>query len=590
MKRGNVMEKLSLKKKKVKTHNMRKVLPFYAKSKWLLVSLLFCFIVSGVLGIFGPIYSANALANFAEQNFEKARTFAIIMTVLAFGRIIVNYIVERLYVKINANTKFELTKTIMKSINQTKMSKLDSVKLGALSERLSSDVNSVSDAYLDMMNLVFDILTNLVFFVYIAYLNVYLFLILLSYVVLLYVVCTIRSRIWIRGKKIVKKANEEAKSIYYQQISGIRDVKLLNMKENLTDYANEKYEEAIKLEVSVHNKRNLIRRIQRILSVTFEFVFLMAGILFIKKELIILSGFLVIYNYYARVEGLVNFLSSFKEFSADGEISASRIFEVVEDYEKEVFGTEVLNDFSGKIKFKNVNYSYNNGVQVLKNVNMEFENGKMTAIVGKSGSGKTTILNLISKLYDVDDDSIFLDDYDINSLTENSIRDNIGEISQSPYIFNSSIRQNLLFSKPDASDEEIIDVLKKAQIYDDIMKMPNGLETEIGENGVKISGGQRQRLAIARLLLKNNKVIVFDEATSALDNGSQSKIVNLLENMKNDRTIIIVAHRLSTIIGSDKIYMIDDGKIISEGTHSELMKNCKEYKELYELEENGAKV
>lgn len=577
-------------KKKAKTHNMRKILPFYAKSKWLLVMLFMCFLVGGVLGIFGPIYSANALASFAQLDFEKTKRFAILTLIVSIVRVIVFYFNERLYVKINSNTKFELTKTIMQSINQTKMSKLDSVKLGALSERLSSDVNAVSDAYLDMMNLVFDILTNLVFFGYIAYLNFYLFLILLVYVVILYVVCLMRSKMWIHGKKIVKKANEEAKSMYYQQITGIRDVKLLNMKDNLTDFANKKYEDALNQEKNLRNKRNLYRRIQRLLAVTFELIFLLVGIVFIKKELILLSGFLVIYNYYGKVDGLVNFLSSFSEYNAEGEISASRIFEVVEDFEKESFGNESLENFSGNVSFKNVNYAYSNGVQVLKNVNLKFEPGKMTAIVGKSGSGKTTILNLISKLYDVSDDSIFFDEKDINSLSENAIRSNIGEISQSPYIFNSSIRQNLLFAKPDASEDEMIEVLKRAQIYDDIKKMQDGLDTEIGENGVKISGGQRQRLAIARLLLKDNKVIVFDEATSALDNGSQSKIASLLENMKKDKTVIIVAHRLSTIINADKIYMIDDGSVIAEGTHSELMKNCEKYKKLYELEESGAKI
>lgn len=581
------MKKLQTKKQK--THNMRKILPFYAKSKWLLVLLFLCFFAGGVLGIFAPIYSANALASFAQMDFDNTRKFAIITLVLSIFRLIIFYFNERLYVKINSKTKFELTKTIMQSINQTKMKKLDSVKLGALSERLSVDVNAVSDAYLDMMNLVFDILTNIVFLGYIAYLNIYLFLVLLVYVIILYIICMVRSKIWIRGKKIVKKANEEAKSMYYQQISGIRDVKLLNMKDNLTNYANKKYEDALKQEESLRNKRNLFRRLQRLLSVIFELVFLLVGIVFIKKELIILSGFLVIYNYYGKVDGLVNFLSSFTEYNAEGEISASRIFEVVEDYEKEKFGDDELENFSGEVTFKNVNYSYNNGVQVLKNVNLQFEKGKMTAIVGKSGSGKTTILNLISKLYDVADNSIFFDDKDINSLTENSIRSNIGEISQSPYIFNTSIRQNLLFAKSDASEEEIIDALKKAQIYDDIMKMQDGLDTEIGENGVKISGGQRQRLAISRLLLKDNKVIVFDEATSALDNESQSKIVDLLEKLKEDKTVIIVAHRLSTIINSDKIYMIDDGNVIAEGTHTELMSKSKKYKELYELEENGAK-
>ena len=226
---------------------------------------------------------------------------------------------------------------------------------------------------------------------------------------------------------------------------------------------------------------------------------------------------------------------------------------------------------------------------VLKGVDISFEPGKMTAIVGKSGSGKTTILSLISKLYDANSGEILLDGKNINTLTENSIHSNIGEISQAPYIFNASIKQNLLFVKPDATDDDLVKVLKDAQIYKDISKMPNGMDTEIGENGVKLSGGQKQRVAIARLLLMDSKVIIFDEATSALDNNSQNKIVEMLERYKDQKTIIIVAHRLSTIVNADKIYMLDDGKVIANGTHKQLMKNCKEYYNLYKLEEENAK-
>ena len=584
------MEELNLKKEKVSTNKMKKVLPYYFKSKKSIIALFILLIISGIFGIFTPIYSANALANLAIGDFEKTKKYTIIVTILGLTHLIFNYISEYIYVRINSRTKTELTKKVIDSINKTKMKKLDTVKLGVISERLSNDIGKISDSYLDMMNLVFDILTNIVFFCYIAYLNLILFAILFVYVIILYIVCTIRSRIWIRGRKLTKKATEEAKSIYLQQISGIRDVKLLNIKDNVTEFANDKFEKAMKIEVNVKDKRNVVRRIQSSVSIAFELIFILLGLLFINKGLILLAGFLVIYNYYGRVEGLVRYLSSYQEFKADGEVSAIRIFEIIEDYEKEVYGNETIEDFTGKIEFRNLNYSYDGKNNVLNNLSLTFEPNKTTAIVGKSGSGKTTILNLVSKLYDVDDGQIFLDGIDINTLTEESIRSNIGEISQSPYIFNTTIRQNLLFAKPDATEEEIISVLKNAQIYEDIQKMENGIDTEIGENGVKISGGQKQRLAIARLLLKDNKVIVFDEATSALDNNSQNKIVELLESLQKDKTIIIVAHRLSTIIGADKIYMIDDGKLLASGTHKELMINCDAYRNLYKLEESGSSV
>ena len=439
-----------------------------------------------------------------------------------------------------------------------------------------------------MIDVVFNILTNIVFLGYIAYLKFSLFLIVLGYIAILNIVFTIKSRIWIRGRKIIRKVRDKARSAYYEQINGIRDVKLLNIKENVTKHSNSIVVESLKIEESVSKKRNIVRRIQSFVSISFELIFLIIGITFVKKEFILLSGLLVIYMYYGRVEGLVGHLSMLKETKADGEISATRIFEVIEEYEKEEFGTKELENFEGNIEFKDVDFAYNPEEPVLKGLNIKFEPGKMTAIVGRSGSGKTTILSLISKLYDIDSGEILLDGKNINLLTENAIHSNIGEISQAPYIFNTSIKQNLLFVKEDATDDEIVKVLKEAQIYNDIKKFKDGMNTEIGENGVKLSGGQKQRIAIARLLLMNSKVIVFDEATSALDNTSQKKIVEMLEKYKKDKTIIIVAHRLSTIVGADKIFMLEGGKVIAEGSHKELMKNCASYKELYVLEELSA--
>ena len=584
------MEKIDLKAKKVSTHNMRKILPLYFKHKGLLfVTMIFIF-SSGVFGILVPISSANMLASIADGKFELAIKFTLILTGLNVLKMISNALDEFFYIKLNYKMCYELTNIVINSINRTKMSRLDSVGLGSISERISNDVGTLNNVCLDLINIIFDILTNVVFLIYVAYINVYLFLILLVYVLVLYIVCTIRSRIWIRGSKMSRKAKDGARSAYLEQILGIRDVKLLNIKNQVTEFSNKKYESALALDIKVNNKRNLIRRIQAIITMAFNLAFFLIGINLVNKNLLLISGLLIIETYYSRVSWLVSYISSFKERKAEGEIAATRIFEIIENYEKEEFGTEELNNFSGKIELKDVSFSYNSEQTVLDGLNISFEPGQITAIVGKSGSGKTTILSLISKLYETSSGEILFDGKEIKTLTEQSIRGNVGEVSQSPYIFNASVRQNLLFVKPDASEEELIGALKDAQIYEDIEKMPNGMDTEIGENGVKLSGGQKQRIAIARLLLLKTKVIVFDEATSALDNNRQNKIVELLETIKRDRTIIIVAHRLSTIVGSDKIYMLDDGKVLGEGTHRSLMKSCNEYKELYKLEEENAKV
>ncbi len=575
------------KNSKNSNHNLRKVIPLYFKRKKNVSVFIIFLIIYGISNLLTPIFTANTIAYIANNNLTMATKSALFVGLFGILSIIFGMINEYFYIKINHLISYDLTLTLIDSISSTKMSTLDSVKLGSLAERLSRDVNIISDSFLDMLNLIINIITNFVFFIYIAFLNIYMFLILAVYVVLYYIICVIRTKIYIRGRKVTRKANDEATSAYYEQIMGIRDVKLLNLKENVTNYSNTKNKKALNLSMKVAKKRIFIKYFARFFSIIFELIFIIVGIVLVSKELLLLSGLLVVYTYYGRVENLVSFISQFKEFSSEGEISAGRVYDIIENYEKESFGQEQLEDFSGYVDFNNVTFGYGQK-PVIENLSLSFNPNEMTAIVGKSGSGKTTILNLISKLYDCSDGEILLDGKNINNLSEQAIRSAVGEVSQAPYIFNATIRQNLLFAKPDATDDEIYEALKKAQIYDDVMTMEKQLDSEIGENGIKLSGGQKQRLAIARLFLKNNKVLVFDEATSALDNERQNKIVEILQSQKQDKTIIIVAHRLSTIIGADKIYMIEKGKVIACGSHKKLMKTCKSYSDLYKLEEKNA--
>ena len=194
-------------------------------------------------------------------------------------------------------------------------------------------------------------------------------------------------------------------------------------------------------------------------------------------------------------------------------------------------------------------------------------------------------MSLIDKLYEINSGTISIDGVSITELTEKSLRDNVSIVMQTPYIFNTTITENLELVKPDASKEEIYDACKRAQIHDFIMELPDNYESTVGENGVVLSGGQKQRLAIARALLKNSKIILFDEATSALDNESQGKIKLAIDDLSRDHTIVIVAHRLSTVVDCDKIFVLDNNTIVAEGTHKQLMKTCKIYQELYQIEE-----
>jgi ABC-type multidrug transport system fused ATPase/permease subunit len=266
-------------------------------------------------------------------------------------------------------------------------------------------------------------------------------------------------------------------------------------------------------------------------------------------------------------------------------LSATRIFDIFSDskFEKESFGNKHLDKVNGNFEFKDVTFKYDKN-DVLKDLNFKVNANETVAFVGKSGAGKTTIFNLLCKMYDNYTGKITIDDVDIKQLDKDSIRGNITVVSQNPYIFNMSIRDNLKLVKRDLTDEQMKEACKMACLDDYIESLPNKYDTIIGEGGINLSGGQKQRLAIARAFVQKTEIILFDEATSALDNETQSKIQHAIDNLQKEYTILIIAHRLSTIKNADRILVLDDGKIIAEGKHEELLKTCHKYKELYDTE------
>ena len=267
-------------------------------------------------------------------------------------------------------------------------------------------------------------------------------------------------------------------------------------------------------------------------------------------------------------------------------LSCDRIFSIMDEkkFSKEKFGNKHISKIDGNFEFRNVTFSYVEGKRVLNKINFKVNSKETVAFVGKSGTGKSTIFSLLSKMYDNYEGKILVDGIDIKELDRDSIRGNITIISQNPYIFNMSIKENLKLVKNDLTEEEMIDVCKMVYLDDFINSLPNKYDTIVGESGVMLSGGQRQRLAIARALIQKTEIILFDEATSALDNETQFQIQRAIDNLKREYTVMIIAHRLSTIKNADRILMVDNGQIIAEGNHNQLLEECEQYKKLYETE------
>lgn len=317
----------------------------------------------------------------------------------------------------------------------------------------------------------------------------------------------------------------------------------------------------------------------------FTFAIVLLSIYFIKFNVMSVSSVIVVFMYRSRLFQSILYLAwserNLKEFS----LAAARIFEVMDSkkFSKETYGNKRVNELKGNIEFKNVKFSYGKE-PIIKNINFKINEKDTVAIVGRSGSGKTTIINLLNRTYLKDSGSILIDGHEINSLDKHSLRRNISVISQNPYIFNMSIKENLKMVSPHASMKQIQNVCMICEIHDYIMTLPKKYNTVIGEGGVNLSGGEKQRLAIARALLMKTNIMLFDEATSALDNETQAKIHQAINNISGEYTMLIIAHRLSTIKDCNKIIVIDHGKVTGIGNHKELYENNETYKTLYENE------
>ena len=389
----------------------------------------------------------------------------------------------------------------------------------------------------------------------------------------------------------IKKESDNYVKVATENITGIREIKALGIKKNIErnifsnlDKMFDNTKKIRKYEVVYYNLNNLVYYI-------LQFIILFTtGYFFIKGE-VSYSIFIMIENYIWRIDEVVESISDFGVNYNKVTVSLKRIDEIINNKisQDEVFGNKVLDNTKGVIEFRNVKFKYREDEDyTLNGLNLKIEPNKKTAIVGRSGNGKSTIFNLLLRYFDATKGVITIDGINIKDLTEESLRENISVIRQAPFLFNLSIMDNFRLIRDNVTLDEVREVCKRAYIDDYIMSLPKGYDTIIGEGGINLSGGQKQRIAIARTLLINTKIILFDEATSALDNESQEYIKKTIDDLVNDHTVIIVAHRLSTIIDADVINVIDKGELEASGSHNELLKKSLVYKDLYNTESSNS--
>lgn len=389
----------------------------------------------------------------------------------------------------------------------------------------------------------------------------------------------------------IKKQSDAYVKTATENITGIREIKSLGIKKNIEKSIKECLTALFTDTKKIKNHEVWYYGFNNLAYFTLQFVILLTcGYFFIQGK-ITYATFIMMEMYIWRIDEVVESISEFGVSYNKVTVSLKRIDEIINNrlYKDEQFGKKSLVNNSGVIEFKNVKFKYSEDEDyTLNGLNLKVVPNKKIAVVGKSGNGKSTIFNLLLRYFDSTTGEILIDGINIKDLTEKSLRENISIIRQAPFLFNLTILENFKLVKPNVTLKEVRKYCKEAYIDDYIMSLPNKYNTVIGEGGINLSGGQKQRLAIARTLLLNTKIILFDEATSALDNESQEYIKKTINNLVKDHTIIIVAHRLSTIVDADIINIIDKGKLESSGTHEELLKTSKVYKTLYSNETSSS--
>lgn len=581
------------KKKKVSIWKyVKKCYPYFKREKKALIILIIISLIISIFNSFGPALMAKVLDYATSSRLDEALKYLLFVVGLALVIDFFDKIVFiRNYTKIQESITNNIKKDVISSYFEIDNKELLKTSSGIFLTRITSDPDNIINAFDAVRGNFTKILSNIFVFIYIFHINFVLGIITVIGTISVYLVEKSAMDKWNAYRKRRNKLRDRNTTIINEGLKGTHDIKLLNIVEHFKNKVSGNLDELCNDTVGSIKVDSGYVFLRTVVVYAFTAVLIVLSIYFVKFDIIKVSSLIAIFMYKDRLFTSILYLAwterQLKEFA----LSAERIFEVIDHskFKLEHYGNKRVNELSGKIEFKNVYFKYEKD-SVLKGVSFNIEPKDTVAIVGKSGSGKTTIVNLISKIYEVDKGSILLDENNINDLDKYSIRNNISVISQKPYLFNMTIKENLLLVSPNASQKQIENVCKICELHDYIMNLPKKYNTLVGEGGVTLSGGECQRVAIARALLMKTNIILFDEATSALDNETQENIQKAINNISSEYTMIIIAHRLSTIKNCNKIIVIDDGKVSGIGTHNELYKNNEIYKSLYEKElrrENG---
>lgn len=554
----------------------------------LLLDMLAALLIS-VIGMVYPIVTDKMLNVYIPQKMYSTIVVAgLIVLALYVVRLLLRYFVQYYGHIIGVKMQSQMRLDLFAHLQKLPYSFYDNNETGRIMTRLTSDLFEVCElAHHGPENILISSVMIVLSFLYLLTIDPFLTLIVFACVPVLLVVTFYTRKAMKQAFNDRRKSNATINAAVESSVTGIRVTKAYtNSKVEITKFkkGDNEFVEASRRAYSAmarfHSSTAFITEV-------FNVVILIAGGLFLYSGRISFgdySTFIVSVNLFiSPVNTLIGFMEQFQ----NGVSGFKRFVEIMEVApEEEAKDAKELKDVQGVIEFKNVTYAYDPTKEVLRNVDLRLEKGRKLALVGPSGGGKTTICHLLPNFYRLEDGcgSILIDGIDIRDLTLDSLRRNIGIVQQDVFLFVGSIRDNIMYGRPDATEEEMFTAARRANIHDYIMTLENGYDTQIGERGVKLSGGQKQRISIARVFLKDPAILILDEATSALDNTTEVLIQQSLDELCKGRTTFVVAHRLSTIRNADEIAVVMNGEIAERGTHEELMAAGGTYKDLYALQ------
>ena len=569
---------------------LKRFVSYYKPHKKMLILDLLAALMISITGMVYPILTNKVLDTyFPEENYKAIVIAGISILGIYVIRMLLNYFVQCYGHVIGVRMQSQMRKDLFAHLQKLPYKFYDNNETGKIMTRITSDLFEVCElAHHGPENLLISSIMIILSFTYLMTINWILTLIVFACVPILILV-TVYFR---KGMKQAfddrRKSNAIINAAVESSVTGIRVTKAYTNSAKEIEKFKKGDDEFVGSSHRAYSAMAKFFASTSFITDVFNVVILMAGGIFLSAKQISLADyttFVISVNLFIRpVNTLINFMEQFQ----NGASGFKRFVEIMdEEPERDREGAVELTDVRGEIEFKNVTYAYDNTKEVLHNVDLKLEKGCKLALVGPSGGGKTTLCHLLPNFYKLEGENsgaILIDGMDIRDLTLDSVRRNIGIVQQDVFLFVGTIKDNIIYGKPDATDEEIVEAAKKANIHDYIMTLEHGYDTEIGERGVKLSGGQKQRISIARVFLKDPAILILDEATSALDNTTEVLIQQSLDELCKGRTTLVVAHRLSTIRNADEIAVVMNGKITERGTHDELIAADGTYKSLYQLQ------